>query len=182
MMALVRRWGWVGAALIGAALVTAVLLLQTDRSAARTELAGLSEQMAEREADTEELAHRADEAEDLAEQLESAQSKIERLESKNTKLEAEIAAVREDAEQARADAAAASSPPESTTPTPTATSEPDPCDQLGMGHEQGSDWCAELLQDMRECEQRIANDPDWVHFDGGLYEHVVTGEVTTCDV
>lgn len=182
MLALLRRWGWVGVALLTAALVTAVVLLQAERSATSAELASLSDRMAERDAEAEELAERADAVDELSDELEAALSEIERLETENTELEAEVAAVQEEAEQAVADAAATSAPPEPAPAAPAEPSAPDPCDQLGMGHEQGSDWCAGVLQRMEECQQRIDSDPNWVHLDGGLYEHVETGEVTTCDI
>lgn len=181
MLALLRRWGWVGVALLTAALVTAVVLLQAERSATSAELASLSDRVAERDAAAEERAERADAVDELSDELEAALREIERLETENTELEAEVAAAQEEAEQAVTDAAA-SAPPEPAPTAPAEPSAPDPCDQLGMGHEQGSDWCAGILQEMRECQQRIDSDPNWVHLDGGLYEHVETGEVTTCDI
>ncbi|GGI09419.1 hypothetical protein [Egicoccus halophilus] len=73
---------------------------------------------------------------------------------------------------------AAPEPPPSPVPDDTSNA----CDDLGMGHENGDAWCAQILQDIADCYDRIENDPNWVHWDGPLYEHVQTGELTSCDV
>jgi len=74
-----------------------------------------------------------------------------------------------------------------TTPAPESPPEPSrdeplsACDQLGFpgGDEE---WCAETMEWMAECQREIDSDPAWVHLDGGLYENLETGEITTCDI
>jgi hypothetical protein len=74
-------------------------------------------------------------------------------------------------------------------PQPAPEPEPEPapapgstaCEQLGFeGAEE--DWCAETIRSMEECYVEVENDPNWIEYEAGLYEHAVTGLITTCDI
>ncbi|QBI21037.1 hypothetical protein ER308_16630 [Egibacter rhizosphaerae] len=75
-----------------------------------------------------------------------------------------------------------------TTPEPEPAPEPAPdttltaCEQLGFPESDDEEWCAQTIRDMEECQREIDSDPNWVPYDGALYENLVTGEITTCDI
>jgi hypothetical protein len=192
----VRRWLSAGLLAVIVSLVVAVAVLSSGRTEVRAALATVNGQLAERDAElvrlraelaesmatVGELRDASTEAADLREEIDRLRADVDRFEEETADLREQLVDAEEAVVLARAappapdSRAAPADPPPSPAPVT-----PDPCDTLGIGHENGSAWCADVLQSIEDCEREIAADPDWVRFDGALYEHVVTGDVTSCD-
>jgi hypothetical protein len=83
-------------------------------------------------------------------------------------------------EVSRTDTTPAPEPEPETDPAPPPTPTSSACDDLGLPGED-EDWCAKVFRDMEECYLEVENDPNWIDTEDGLYEHAVTGMITTCD-
>ena len=72
-------------------------------------------------------------------------------------------------------------------PAPQPAPEPDPgmgaCERLGLDSMYDDDaYCQDILDALEDCVRMVESDPDWVLDEDGLWENVVTGEVTNCDI